>query len=238
MRSVVHRVVGIHVLVACAALGADALDMPGVWHLEFTPFEIRPLVVERESGRGRLDWYLLYTVKNDSDATLPLDLKITAQSDHNVTYSDMHIPALEAAVERAKGENFFGPSDREKMFPAAERLAMLKAITEASGDARAEAFKAYMERARVTIGPKETRRCIATFGALDNRANLVKIFVRQLTNALEVREKDGQTVLVENVLEITYRLPGDEFNMSQDQFVYVGKSWIKVERKVPAPADG
>lgn len=86
------------------------------------------------------------------------------------------------------------------------------------------------------IKPKETKRCIATFGALDLEARFVKIYVRNLTDTIVVKAKEGAKVLEEYVLILEYRIPGDEFGRSQDRFEYAGRQWQWIAREVPPAA--
>lgn len=206
------------------------------WLLDFKVLEIKPIVVERKSGTGRLDWYVVYAVTNKDAVVHPFDVCLTAESDKSVKYSDTCMPETEDAVERKLGENFFSGADREKQFPAAERKKALEEIRKLDGEPRAEAFRKYQARAQVMINPKETKRCIATFGALDREADFVKIYMRNLTGTVGVKDKDGKKVLEEHVLSLEFRIPGDEFGKSQDRFEYIGRQWIKVEREVPSAA--
>ncbi|HAK97506.1 MAG TPA: hypothetical protein DCM87_21580 [Planctomycetes bacterium] len=242
MRSLCVSVMSVAVsLLACAAEEAAGQPKEGpepkvdTWLLDFKPLDIKPIVVERASGRGRLDWYLVYAVTNRDGEPRPFEITISAESDKGVKYSDSSMPETERAVERALGEDLFGTIDREKHFPLAEQKKALDEIRALQGDAQIEAFRKYLERKRITIKPKETKRCIATFGALDREADFVKIYVRNLTGTIVIKEKEGAKVLEEHVLVLEYRIPGDEFGQSQDRFEYVGRQWIKVEREV-APA--
>ncbi len=138
------------------------------------------------------------------------------------------LPELESAVERKMGEQLLGPADI-----APRRRKALKA----KGEARAKALEELQRF--LTIKPKETRRCIATFGPLDPQAHVVKIYVRNLTGTVGIIQKDGKRILREYVLVLKYRIPGDEFGRVEDRFIYVGKKWIAVEREVPPiPAAG
>jgi hypothetical protein len=206
------------------------------WLLDFKVMDIKPIVVERKSGEGRLDWYVVYAVTNKDAQAHPLDVVIAAESDKGVKYSDLCLPETEEAVERKVGENFFGSIEREKQFPAAERKKALEELRKLDGDARLEAFRKYQARQQVVINPKETKRCIATFGALDPEADFVKIYVRNLTGTVVVKEKESKKVLEEHVLVLEFRIPGDEFGKSQDRFEYTGRKWIQVEREVPSAA--
>ncbi len=206
------------------------------WLLDFKVLEVKPIVVERKSGEGRLDWYVVYAVTNKDAVAHSFDPILSAESDKNVKYTDTRMPETEEAVERKLGENFFSANDREKLFPAAERKKALEEIRKLEGEARNEAFRKYQARAQIMINPKETKRCIATFGALDREADFVKIYVRNLTGTIGVKDKDGKKVLEELVLALGFRIPGDEFGKSQDRFEYIGRQWTKVEREVPTAA--
>ncbi len=243
MRSLCVSVMSVAVsFLACAAEEAAEQPKEGpepkvdTWLLDLKPLDIKPIVVERKSGQGRLDWYLTYAVTNRDDTARPFEVVVSAESDKGVKYSDNCMPETEQAVERKLGEDFFGNIDKEKHFPLAEQKKALEEIRKLEGDAQTEAFRKYLARKRVAINPKETKRCIATFGALDREADFVKIYVRNLTGTISIKEKEGTKVLEEHVLVLQYRIPGDEFGQSQDRFEYVGRQWIKVEREVASAA--
>ena len=126
-------------------------------------------------------------------------------------------------VEKKKGENFHGPAN---IYP------MQKAILEAK-DQAAQLQVLGKFRDLITIKPKEVRRCIATFGPLDAEADVVKIYVRNLTGTVDVKIVDGKRVLEEYVLVLKYKIPGDEFGRGQDRFLFESKQWIKVPREMP-----
>jgi hypothetical protein len=232
----------------CLALGAAVLrageeqDMKFVaWLLKFQPLDVNSLIVERESGRGRLDWYMVYSVKNEGDEARPCSLRITAEmldsedaaadpeleaiglgSKNVKKAADILLPRVEAAVERKLGESLLGPADI---------VPLRRKALAAEGAEKDTALEKLQELA--TIQPKEVKRCIATFGALDGQADVVKIYVRNLTGTIGVKVREGKRILTEYVLVLTYRIPGDEFGMVEDPFRYVGKKWIKVERELP-----
>jgi len=106
-----------------------------------------------------------------------------------------------------------------------------KAIA-AKGQEQADALRQLDEA--LTLKPQEVRRCVATFGPLDAAADAVRIYVRNLTDTIGVREVEGKRILEEHVLLVTYKIPGDEFGKSEDEFRFVDRKWIKVEREVPA----
>ena len=214
----------------------------GAWLLKFQALELNALTVERASGRGRLDRYMIYSVTNESEESRDFNVRITAEfldtldtkdrgaasgllTDVNVRSKTANIcyPQVEEAVERKLGENFFGPCD---VAPVRRQL------LEAEGAEKAAALQKFKELH--TIKPKEVKRCVATFGPLDVAANAVKIYVRNLTKTIGVKIVDGKRVLEEYVLVLTYTIPGDEFGRSEDRFVYEGKKWIKVARELPA----
>ena len=224
MRSLWVAVVSVAVsLLAWAAEDAGGQPKEGpdpkvdTWLLDFKPLDIKPIVIERVNGVGRLEWYLVYAVTNHGSEPRPFELTISAESDKGVKYNDNLRPEAEEAAERALGEDLFGNIDKEKHFPLAEQRKALDEMRALKGDAQIDAFRKYLERKRIMIKPKETKRCIATFGALDLEARFVKIYVRNLTDTIVVKAKEGAKVLEEYVLILEYRIPGDEFGRSQDR---------------------
>jgi len=214
-----------------------------VWLLKFQPIKVDSIVVDTERGAGRLEWYMLYAITNDgkeprvcspfitarlldSDEPAPEDPLLAEagiQLNRGTKAVNMHLPDTEKAVEVKYGERFFGPAD---VTPLRRKALTLK------GAEREKAFQKLREL--LTIKPKETKRCVATFGPLDVNADVVKIYVHNLTGTIGVKIKDGKRVVEEYVLVLEYRIPGDEFGVSEDRFTYVGRKWIKVERELSA----
>ena len=87
-------------LAACSAFlyaGEEPALESAAWLLKFEPLNVNSIVVERASGRGRLDWYLVYSVKNEGDQPRPCDLRLTAE------LLDTDSPALEDPLLKEAG---------------------------------------------------------------------------------------------------------------------------------------
>ncbi len=227
--------------------GEEPAAKPPVWLLKFQPLDVNSIVVERASGRGRLDWYMVYSIKNVGDQPRVCNARITAElldsaspavndpilkelggeAEKKVKAADILLPAVEEAVERKRGESLMGPADI---------MPLRRKTLRAKGQDRDQLLQ---ELKKIqTIKPKEVRRGIATFGALDGDTDVVKIYVHNLTGTIGIKVEDGKRVLEEYVLVLTYRLPGDEIGMSEDKFEYVGRKWIKVRRELTAARKG
>ncbi len=212
-----------------AAEGAPAdsgvsLD-EAVWILDFQPVEIRPIIVEHAMGKSRLDWYLIYRVTNKGKVEHPFRLNLFAKSDKNATYADIPLDAVERTVERRVGKALCSKAD---LFKVLTKLMDLKDDQAAEKAALEKKLKELQ-----TIKPGESKLCIATFGELDRNADDVTITVYNLTDFIGVSMKQGKKILEQYVLQLDYRIPGDEFRMAEDVFKFVGRKWIKVEKEVP-----
>lgn len=203
-----------------AAAQEDFDAIPGI--LKFKPIAVNTDIVTRESGKDRLDWYMIFEVTNPGDKAKTFNPKLRATSDKKVKYIDLSMPKVEAAVEKKLGKALAGRSDLMKII---RTLKTGTAAEKQAAEAKLTAFR--------TIKPKEKKLCIATFGEIDKRADFIKISIHNLSDMVRIIEKDGKKYLVEYVLTLDYHLPGDEFNMVEDDFKYVGRKWIKVEKELP-----
>lgn len=208
------RSIALWTFLGTAVLTQTVLSEGKFWVLGFKWEKLRTVVAEPGKGPGIVYWYLVYKITNNDDVEHSYTLEITAQSDRKKTYVDLCLPDVERRIEKIERTSLVGKAD-------------LRAALEAGNDEL---------RKLTTVGPKESRRCVAVFNRLDPEADLVQIEIRGLSNDLRVVKDDGnERTLEERVLVLEFRYPGDEFYITLDQFEFVKKYWKKVERTLRIP---
>ncbi|MBI4583440.1 MAG: hypothetical protein HY717_05390 [Planctomycetes bacterium] len=197
---------------------AEATVDPSVWVLDFDVQKVRTIVLLDGALKGQVYWYMLYTVENKTGEERQAFLSISATSDRNKTYSDVHLPTVERAIEKKVGTKLWGKDD----------------LYEEQKDRNPD--DEYYHYTTVKAGEK--RGCVAIFNKLDPGANHVNIFVRGLSNDLHLIEKeDGTRIIEERMFALEYNRPSDEYEINLDRFNLKKKEWIKKRTELVIPGD-
>ncbi|MCZ6792448.1 MAG: hypothetical protein O7J95_02395 [Planctomycetota bacterium] len=179
-------------------------------------FEALRMISPRSGpNKGRVYWYMLYTLENKTGEDRDYYLSIGGRSNRKKTYTDTFLPSVEKAIERKVGRPLWGQHD------------IFKILRER--DPEDEKYN------YVTIKADKKLQCVAVFNRLDPNANTIDIEVVGLSNDLETsRDEDGSTLITERVRTLHFKRPGDEYGIDQDPFRLVGKEWTKKTTKVEA----
>ncbi|MBN1442128.1 MAG: hypothetical protein JXA90_05425 [Planctomycetes bacterium] len=198
--------------------GAKSAD-DGVYLLEFQFEAVRMIRPTKGPYRGRVYWYMLYTIENRSDRTVDYFLSINAYSDRDKRYSDMFLPGVERAVEEKLGRPLWGQTNTFEIL--------------AGRDPQDEKYN------YIPIKAREKRRCVAILSELDPNANKIRIEVVGLSNDTEeVKREDGSIEILERVLVLHFERRGDEYGIDQDPIYKGGREWIKKPVKIGAGTSG
>ena len=186
------------------------------WVLKFKPNALRMITPRTGVAKGRVYWYLLYTVENPSDEDREIYVSISASSDRKKEYGDLFLPSVERAIEKKEKAKLWGKTDEFKIISKRD-----------PSDAQFH---------YVTLKAGEKRRSVAVFNRLDPNANDITIRVKGLSN--EVRpatDADGVAVLEHRVRVLKYKRPGDEFAITRDSFKLTSENWVR--QKLPVKKD-
>ena len=179
---------------------------PNYWLVDLKVEGLKMISARSGPGRGRVYWYLLYTLENKSDEAREAFISISATSDRGAKYVDMFLPNVELEIERKEGRALWGKADE---------FALQK---DRSPDD--------LEYLLMPIEGGSKRRSVAVFNRLDPNANQVTIRIKGLSNEIRRVETEDGTVLEEKVLELTFHRPGDEFAITQDTFYPKQQNWV------------
>lgn len=184
-------------------------ESSAAWSLDVKYEALRMFSPRRGAFRGKVYWYLVYTIENNSDEDREFFLSITATSDGGRTYSDILLPPVERAIEIKLGKELWGQTDK---FEVLRRR-----------DPKEEEKYNY-----TTIKAKEKRQCIAVFNRLDPNANKIAIRIVGLSSDIEVvKQDDGTTLLKEPMRVLHFERSGDEYGIDQDSFRLIKQEWAK-----------
>ena len=205
-----------------AARARGEVDHSGVvvdsslWVLDFHVGRVASITMLEGPFKGRIFWYMTYTVENKSETARNAYLSITAESDRRKRYADIHLGSVERAVERKVGRPLWGKS---------EALLAKKDLDPTDAAYHYSEFK-----------PGEKRESVAVFGELDPGSNNIKISVRGLSNDYYLIEKeDGDREIEERVYEVLLHRPGDGYAINLDRFIQKKKGWAKKRTKLVIP---
>lgn len=210
--------------VCAAAVGfsharGDDIASKKIWTLGFEHGEPRRAVIGREPNLENY-WYLPFTLRNEDQDDHGFFVEVTATDDKKNEYRSLAQPLVKEIARRrlgiARDEPFFShedltvahdPTDVNAPFPRKLDLPVIKAGTSA--------------------------RCVAIFKGPSPEADRLTIYVRGLTNDVIVEKTaPHERKLTEQVLEIAYERPGDEFYRTEDPFEFAGRRWVRVERVI------
>jgi hypothetical protein len=196
-----------------AELGPDAK-----WLLDFKFQDLKMISPASGPGKGRVYWYMLYTLENKSGEEREFYLSITAECNRKKAYSDLFLPLVEREIERREGRRLWGQSDRVEIL--------------AQRDPEQEKYN------YTTIGARQKLSCVAVFNPLDPNASKITIGVSGLSNDVEGRdEDDGSTTIREKVFLLHFERPGDEYQVTLDRFHLVGREWTRRSAKIEPSGD-
>ena len=185
----------------------------GYWMLDFKLEALRTITPAKGPKKGRVYWYMLYTLENNTGKDREYFLSIHAGSENKKTYSDIFQPSVEVAIERKVGKRLWGQVDKFKILS-----------------------KRHPEDEKynyVTIKAGEKLSCVAVFNRLDPNANRFAIEVYGLSNDLEeTKAEDGSVLVKERVRVLRFKRLGDEYEIDQDAFRPVDREWVKKATKV------
>lgn len=196
------------------ALAGDALDAPPS-PLVFTQKTLRMFAPTDGRAKGKVYWYMTYTLENRSDEDVSFFVSIVARGDRKDTYSDLYLPELESAIERREKKSLWGQTDRfeeiSKKDPSDEKYNY------------------------VTLKAGEKRECVAVFSEFNASTRKVTIEVYGLSDKLEIETaEDGTIKVLEAVRVLEFERIGDEYGIDQDRFRFKDRSWTKKETAVAA----
>jgi hypothetical protein len=200
------------VALSSTPLPLDGQDAEDIARLELTPQRPKSITIyptgdgDLSAGsslaKGRLYWYLPYTLENKSAKSGDFFVTVRATSDKGRRYSDLALPKVEQRIEKLEKREFHSKSD---LLTDKKKL------------------NAYR-----TFAPGDKLDCLAIFNPIDPEADDIKIFVHGLVDDIRIDEMPGGGFRVtERVLELTYERPGDEFYTSLDAFEFKGSKWTK-----------
>ena len=188
------------------------------WNLDFKFQALRMFTPRGGAQKGRVYWYMLYSLENKSKEDREFYVSVTARSDRNKSYSDLFLPAVEKGIEKKLDTPLWGQIDRFRI--------LSKRNPEDDG------------YNYTTIEAGEKRSCIAVFNKLDANANRVTIEISGLFSDLEVvSQEDGTITYKERARVLQFKRLGDEYEVAQDPFQLIGRDWIKRESRLK-PAEG
>ena len=202
-----------------SALDGQAAE--GIPRLDLTPKRPKAITIyPAEDGqplsgsslsRGRLYWYLVYTLENKSEHAGDFFVTLRATSDKGRRYSDLALPSVEERIEKVEKRRFHSKSDlldndAEGGFGTARRFA-----------------------------PGDKLECVAIFNPIDPEADKITIRVHGLVDDIQIEELPGGGYKVtERVFVLNYERPGDEFYTALDGFEFKGSEWTKRVTETPA----
>ena len=76
------------------------------WNLDITYGSPDFIVMEDALGNVHLCWYLTYTVTNNTDAEVPLEIRIVADTDTGKHYRDSISPLAQKALTKKTGKKY------------------------------------------------------------------------------------------------------------------------------------
>jgi hypothetical protein len=172
----------------------------------------------RGPAKGRVYWYLVYTLENPSSEDRDIYVGFTATSDRDKTYGDVYLPFVERAIEARERTPLWGKTDEFEIL--SER------------DPEDPKYQ------YLPIKAGEKRLSVAVFNRLDPNANHVTIEIRGLSNEVKtVAKEDGTKWLEERVRVLKFDRPGDEFTITRDSFDLKAEDWIRHAVKLEIPAE-
>jgi hypothetical protein len=76
------------------------------WNLDITYGSPDYVLMKDAMGHVQLCWYLTYTVTNNTDAEVPLGLRIKADTDTGMKYRDSIAPRAQKALKKKTGKTY------------------------------------------------------------------------------------------------------------------------------------
>ena len=209
-------------VLACASLSAqdsDPAKASGVWAVKVKEPALKLIAPRTGFGAGRVYWYLIYTLHNESDSAREIMVSVTARTNAKKTYSDLFLPGVERAAERRERRGLWGKTDQRE--------------ASAGRDAKSPKYQYF------TLKPREKRRCIAVFNEIDPTITKATLHVSGLSNDVRVlTREDGNKVLETRVKELAFERLGDEFAIIEDSFRLTRNTWSKKEVVLAPTSNG
>ena len=206
------------------ASGKEPVKLADLWVLDFRMVKVGIFQPTEGLHRGENYWYMIYRVENKTGRDRQAFIAVGARSDKGKSYSSVHLPDVEAQIERKVGRPLWGRTDESEI------------LRERAKEGEAAAEKGAFNYFPFKSG--ESRECLAIFSKLDPGTSKVTVGVEGLSNDLNLVQKEGGgRQVISRVYGLDLERVGDEYAVGLDQFRLLKEGWTKKVTDLVVPKE-